>query len=169
MTNEPISHYPKIWKFWKANRLTHPYITTWQLSSRAPEFDTKWVRLVPNGTNPGFFQIRFSTFWLYVLKLIWKKIPGFVPLGANLIHFESKSDHPAFKTICLKVRRRHSCRKTTSNLGIGGIDGEYSALVTEKIARWGNSIVSLNSWINRLALSIATIPGSRVSWDFYRK
>ena len=23
----------------------------------------KWVRLAPNGTNPGNFQIRFSTFW----------------------------------------------------------------------------------------------------------
>ena len=24
----------------------------------------KWVRLAPNGTNPGFFKISFSTFWL---------------------------------------------------------------------------------------------------------
>ena len=23
----------------------------------------KWVRLAPNGANPGNFQIRFSTFW----------------------------------------------------------------------------------------------------------
>ena len=26
--------------------------------------DPKWVRLAPNGTNPEIFQIRFSTFWL---------------------------------------------------------------------------------------------------------
>ena len=23
----------------------------------------KWVRLAPNGTNPGFFQIRFQCIW----------------------------------------------------------------------------------------------------------
>ena len=35
-----------------------------------------WVRLVPNGTNPGLFQIRFQYIWLYepnVLKCDLKK------------------------------------------------------------------------------------------------
>ena len=27
-------------------------------------FGSKWVKLAKNGRNPGFFQIRFSTFWL---------------------------------------------------------------------------------------------------------
>ena len=30
---------------------------------RLPDLAPKWVRLAPNGTNPGNFQIRFSTFW----------------------------------------------------------------------------------------------------------
>ena len=29
---------------------------------RLPDLAPKWVRLAPNGTNPGNFQIRFSTF-----------------------------------------------------------------------------------------------------------
>ena len=31
--------------------------------SRLPDLAPKWVRLAPKGTNPGNFQIRFSTFW----------------------------------------------------------------------------------------------------------
>ena len=50
----------------------------------------KWVRLAPNGTNPGLFQIRFSTFWLGELNLIWTS-PGFLPFGP-------KSDIPVWST-----------------------------------------------------------------------
>ena len=79
----------------------------------------KWVRLALNGTNLGFFQIRFQCIWPpapNVLKsdlkkssricpiwgpiwptlesqmywnLIWKSL-GFVPFGANLTHFGGK-------------------------------------------------------------------------------
>ena len=34
--------------------------------SRLPDLAPKWVRLAPNGTNPGIFQIRFSTFWAQI-------------------------------------------------------------------------------------------------------
>ena len=44
----------------------------------------KWVRLTPNGTNPGR-QMH--------LNLIWK-IPGFVPFGANLTQFGAKPTIP---------------------------------------------------------------------------
>ena len=50
------------------------------------------------GQIRGFFQIRFSTFWLGEPKCTesdLKKIPGFVPFGVNLPHFWSKSGHPS--------------------------------------------------------------------------
>ena len=61
------------------------------------------VRLPPNGTNLGLFQIRFQ----YILarrakmycNLIWKS-PRFVPFGANLTHFGSKSGHPGLCCDC---------------------------------------------------------------------
>ena len=40
------------------------------MSSLAP----KWVRMGPDGTNPGLFQIRFQ-------HINRGKIPGFVPFG----------------------------------------------------------------------------------------
>ena len=56
----------------------------------------KWVRLAPNGTNPGIFRSDFSAFgggrqihW----NLIWKS-PGFVPFVANLTHFGAKPTIP---------------------------------------------------------------------------
>ena len=52
-----------------------------------PGLATKWLRLAPNGTNPGLFQIRFQ----YILgNLIWKS-PGFVPFGGQSDRFEPKS------------------------------------------------------------------------------
>ena len=54
---------------------------------------SKWVRLAPNGTNPGLFQIRFQCIWrgtLNALNLIWKApdLSHFRPiwptLGPNL-------------------------------------------------------------------------------------
>ena len=48
------------------------------------------------GQIRGFFQIRFSTFWRPAPKCTesdLKKIPGFVPFGANLTHFGPKSVH----------------------------------------------------------------------------
>ena len=78
--------------------------------SECPDLGPKWVRLSTNGTNPGIFQTRFSTFWVIEPKCIesdlkkyhepkctetdLKKIPGFVPFEANLTHFEPKSGHP---------------------------------------------------------------------------
>ena len=59
-----------------------------------PDFDPKWVRLAPNGTNPGLFQIRFQYILARRAKMYWNliwKSPGFVPFGANLTHFGSKS------------------------------------------------------------------------------
>ena len=63
----------------------------------------KWVRLAPNGTNPGFFRSDFSAFgavrqmhWY----LIWK-ISGFVPFWANLTHFGAKPPIPAVSLLCL--------------------------------------------------------------------
>ena len=49
-----------------------------------PDLYPKWVKLTPNGTNPGIFQIRFSTFGSVepnVLNLIWKKSPDLSHLG----------------------------------------------------------------------------------------
>ena len=57
----------------------------------------KWVRLAPNGTNPGLFQIKFQCIWRgapNALKSDLKK-PGFVPFGANLTHFGAKPTNPA--------------------------------------------------------------------------
>ena len=56
----------------------------------------KWVRLDPNGTNPGLFQIRFQYIWLdgsssqMYWNLFWKS-PRFVPFETNLINFRLKS------------------------------------------------------------------------------
>ena len=49
------------------------------------DLDSKWVRLAPNGTNPGIFQIRFSTFWLGDTKMgqIWD-ISRMYNLSVNL-------------------------------------------------------------------------------------
>ena len=45
------------------------------------DFGPKWVRLAPNGTNPGLVKIRFG-----------HAKTGFLPFGANLTHFGSISD-----------------------------------------------------------------------------
>ena len=47
----------------------------------------KWVTFAPNGNKTGIFQFRFSTFWLGEPKCTeseLKKIPGCIPIGANL-------------------------------------------------------------------------------------
>ena len=68
---------------------------TFQLWAEWPDLGPKWVRLGPNGTNPGFFQIRFQ----YILaqcqnvQNLMGESPGFVPFGPNLTHFGSKSGH----------------------------------------------------------------------------
>ena len=56
----------------------------------------KWVRLAPNGTNPGLFQIRFQCIWRGAPKALKSdlKKPGFVPFGANLTHFGAKPTIP---------------------------------------------------------------------------
>ena len=65
------------------------------LTPFTPDLGPKWVRLAPNETNPGLFQIRFKYFLANRAKkywnLIWKS-PGFVPFGANLTHFGPKCD-----------------------------------------------------------------------------
>ena len=48
-----------------------------------------WVILVPNGTNPGLFQIRFQCIW---------RGGGFVPFGANLTHFGGKPTIPEWRS-----------------------------------------------------------------------
>ena len=56
----------------------------------------KWVRLAPNGTNPGLFQIRFQCIWRpaqNALKSDLKK-PGICPILANLTHFGAKPTIP---------------------------------------------------------------------------
>ena len=62
--------------------------------TRHVNFDN-WVRLAQNGTNLGFFQIRFSAFWLTEPKCTESDLKNnseFVPFGANLTHFGLKSD-----------------------------------------------------------------------------
>ena len=58
------------------------YIPATWMSDLGP----KWVRLVPNRTIPGIFQIRFTEPKCTVSDLK-KKMLGFVPFGANLTHF----------------------------------------------------------------------------------
>ena len=51
---------------------------------------TWWVKLAPNGTNPGLFQIRFQCIWRPRAKCteIWsEKAPDLSRLGANLTHY----------------------------------------------------------------------------------
>ena len=43
--------------------------TDHSLTSRINDMTRNLFRLAPNGTNPGFFRIRFSTFWLGEPKL----------------------------------------------------------------------------------------------------
>ena len=46
-------------------------------------------------TNPGIFQIIFSTFWLTEPKCTESDLKkSFVPFGVNLTHFWSKSGDP---------------------------------------------------------------------------
>ena len=49
-----------------------------------------WVRLAPNGTNPGFFRSAPAP---NALKSDLKS-PGFVPFRANLTHFGAKPSIP---------------------------------------------------------------------------
>ena len=60
----------------------------------------KWVRLAPNGTNPGLFQIRFQCIWRGAPKALKydMKSPGFVPFAANLTHFGAKPTIPEYYT-----------------------------------------------------------------------
>ena len=44
------------------NELKNKYLRRYA-GARLPDLAPKWVRLAPNGTNLGNFQIRFSTFW----------------------------------------------------------------------------------------------------------
>ena len=79
----------------------------------------KWVRLAPNGTNPGLFRSDFSAFEIgpkwdksrgffrsdfsafgalapNALKSDLKS-PEFVPFGANLTHFGAKPTIPGIR------------------------------------------------------------------------
>ena len=54
----------------------------------------KWVRLAPNGTNPGLFQIRFQCIWRRGAKCteMWsEKVPDL----SDLTHFGAKPTIPA--------------------------------------------------------------------------
>ena len=77
-----------------------------------------WVRLAPNGTNPGLFQIRFQYILARWAKMYWNLIwknPGCFPFGANLIHFGAKSGTNALKWRLVilsvaKITRECQCR-----------------------------------------------------------
>ena len=45
-----------------------------------------WVKLAPDGTNPGNVQVRFQ----YILA----RCPGFIPFEAKLILFGAESNIP---------------------------------------------------------------------------
>ena len=72
---------------------------------------TKWAK---SGTFRDKIFVQFSASHQNVLKSDLKKSPGFVPFGANLIHFDlgqnmislTKS-HPNFKKITVKTKHRH--------------------------------------------------------------
>ena len=69
-------------------------------------FGSKWVKLAKNGRNPGFFQIRFSTFWLGEPKCTesgLKKIPGLTLLGANLTQCGCQIWHPCHQHSALAL------------------------------------------------------------------
>ena len=84
-----MSYMLKIWC--KSNPfrglICHPCLGGWMtgMVGLAP----KWVRLAPNGTNPGLFQLPRQMH----LNLIWKS-PGFVPFAANLTHYGAKPTIP---------------------------------------------------------------------------
>ena len=55
------------------------------------------VRLAPNGTNPGLFQIRFQYIWLDRVKCTenwFEKVPDLSNLRFNLTHFGAKLTTP---------------------------------------------------------------------------
>ena len=55
----------------------------------------KWVRLAPNGTNPGLFQIRFQYILARRAKMYWNliwKIPGIFRFRAIVTNFGHKYD-----------------------------------------------------------------------------
>ena len=63
----------------------------------------KWVRLAPNGSNPGLFQIRFQCIWRGGAKCteIWsEKAPDLSHLGSNLTHFGAKLTITESNIIC---------------------------------------------------------------------
>ena len=51
----------------------------------------KWIRLAPNGTNPGLFNIRFQ--WINALKSDLKK-PGICPIRGQSDPLWSQTYHP---------------------------------------------------------------------------
>ena len=76
----------------------------------------RWVRWIPNGTNPGLFQIRSQYILAQRAKMYWNliwKSPGFVPFGANLTHFGSKSGHPVSPS-----SRHYLCPPSWLNLSL---------------------------------------------------
>ena len=92
------SQEPALWTHSKsAIQYTTPsYVDTYRfLTQRSQICQPNWVRLAPNGTNLGFLQIRFSTFWRGALKCTesdLKKIPDlshlasiWPTLGPNLV------------------------------------------------------------------------------------
>ena len=56
----------------------------------------KWVRLAPNGTNPGLFQIRFQCIWRPAPNALKSdlKSPGFVQFGVQSDPLWSQTYHP---------------------------------------------------------------------------
>ena len=47
----------------------------------------KWVRLAPNGTNPGLFQIRFQCIWTHLHKELSSHRLGVIPRSPLLDNF----------------------------------------------------------------------------------
>ena len=71
-----------------------PLYSTWYYKAGMSGLTLKQLRLAPNGSNPGVFQIRFQ----YILDG-WVKMyrnPEFVQFWANLTHFGPKSNIPDF-------------------------------------------------------------------------
>ena len=66
----------------------------------------KWVRLAPNGTNPGLFQIRFQCIWRTApnaLKSDLKK-PGICPIWGQSDPLWGQTYHP-----CVRHTAKSGC------------------------------------------------------------
>ena len=66
------------------------------MAHRDVKFGSKVGRIVPNGTNPVLFQIRFQYILTQWSKMYWNLIwesPEFVLFGVKLTHFSSQIRH----------------------------------------------------------------------------